>query len=71
MPGLRDTFGRVTVRLFLSPNGNLEDVQLVQSGGNANLDQSVVFAVKQASFPIPPSRSTASDRTFLVTYIYQ
>ena len=71
MPGLRDTFGRVTVRLFLSPNGNLEDVQLVQSGGNANLDQSVVFAVKQASFPIPPARSTPNDRTFLVTYIYQ
>ncbi|MFM9848284.1 MAG: cell envelope integrity protein TolA [Hyphomicrobiaceae bacterium] len=71
MPGLRDTVGRVTVRLFLSQNGNLEDVQLVNSAGNANLDQSVVFAVKQASFPIPPARSTPIDRTFLVTYIYQ
>lgn len=71
MPGLRNTVGRVTVRLFVSQTGNLEEVQLVKSAGNANLDQSVVFAVKQASFPIPPARSTPSDRTFLVTYIYQ
>lgn len=71
MPGLRDTVGRVTVRLIISQNGNLEEVQLVRSGGNANLDQSVVFAVKQASFPFPPARSTSIDRTFLVTYIYQ
>jgi protein TonB len=71
MPGLRNTVGRVTVRLFISQNGNLEEVQLVKSGGDPQLDQSVVFAVKQASFPFPPARSTPNDRTFLVTYIYQ
>jgi periplasmic protein TonB len=71
MPGSRGTVGRVTIRLFLSQNGNLDDVQVVKSGGDASLDQSVVFAAKQASFPIPPSRSTLSDRTFLVTYIYE
>jgi TonB family protein len=71
MPGLRNTVGRVTVRLIISQNGNLEEVQLLRSGGDAQLDQSVVFAVKQSSFPFPPARSTASDRTFVVTYIYQ
>lgn len=71
MPGLRNTVGRVTVRLIISQNGNLEEVQLVRSGGDPQLDQSVVFAVKQASFPFPPARSTPIDRTFLVTYIYQ
>ncbi len=71
MPGLRNTVGQVTVRLSISQNGNLEEVQLLRSGGNAQLDQSVVFAVKQASFPFPPARSTSSDRTFVVTYIYQ
>lgn len=71
MPGLRNTVGRVTVRLLISQNGNLEEVQLVKSGGDPQLDQSVVFAVKQASFPFPPARSTSNDRTFLVTYIYQ
>jgi periplasmic protein TonB len=70
MPSLRDTTGRVTVRLFLSETGNLTEVQLVRSSGDSQLDQSVVFAVKQASFPIPPNGSTRSDRTFLVTYIY-
>jgi protein TonB len=71
MPGSRGTVGRVTIRLFLSQNGNLDEVRVVKSSGDANLDQSVVFAAKQASFPIPPSRSTLSDRTFLVTYIYE
>jgi periplasmic protein TonB len=71
MPGSRGTVGRVTIRLFLSQNGNLDDVQVVKSAGDASLDQSVVFAAKQASFPIPPSRSTLGDRTFLVTYIYE
>jgi len=70
MPSLRDTTGRVTVRLFLSETGNLTEVQLVRSSGDSQLDQSVVFAVKQSSFPIPPNGSTRSDRTFLVTYIY-
>ncbi len=71
MPGLRDTFGRVTVRLIVSQNGNLEEVQLVKSGGDPQLDQSIVFAVRQASFPFPPARSSPADRTFLVTYIYE
>jgi len=70
MPSLRDTTGRVTVRLFLSETGNLTEVQLVRSSGDSQLDQSVAFAVKQSSFPIPPNGSTRSDRTFLVTYIY-
>jgi hypothetical protein len=34
------------------------------------LPQNVVFAVKQSNFPIPPTGSTVSDRTFLVTYVY-
>jgi periplasmic protein TonB len=70
MPSLRDTTGRVTVRLLLSETGNLVAVQLVRSSGDSQLDQSVVFAVKQSSFPLPPNGSTRSDRTFLVTYIY-
>jgi len=70
MPSPAGQLGRVTVRLLLSNNGNLVEVQLIRSAGVPNLDQSVVFAVKQASFPIPPMGSTPVDRTFLVTYIY-
>jgi periplasmic protein TonB len=62
--------GRVTVRFFLSGNGNLVDVRLVGPSGDPVLNQNVVFAVKQSSFPIPPSGSTEVDRTFMVTYVY-
>jgi protein TonB len=70
MPGPAGQLGRVTVKLLLSNNGNLIEVQLIRSAGIPGLDQSVVFAVKQASFPIPPMGSSSVDRTFLVTYIY-
>src|SRR4051794_1900319 len=70
MPSLSGTLGRATIRFLLSERGNIAELQLVRSSGNAELDRSVVFASKQSSFPIPPTGSTVSDRTFLVTYIY-
>lgn len=70
MPGHSGQFGRVTIRLFLSDKGNIEQVQLVRGSGISGLDQVVTFAVRQASFPIPPAGSPIVDRTFLVTYIY-
>ena len=70
MPSPNGVLGRVKVRIFLSESGNLVDVVLVGSSGDPHLDQSVLFAVKQASFPIPPVGSTSNDRLFLVTYIY-
>jgi len=70
MPPSRGELGRVTVRFLLSATGNLSELQLVRAATDAALTQSVVFAVKQSSFPIPPTGATLSDRTFLVTYIY-
>lgn len=71
MPQLRDTHGRVTVRIILNENGNVENVQVVRPSTAAGLDQSVVFATKQTSYPFPPPNSNLADRTFLVTYIYR
>jgi periplasmic protein TonB len=71
MPVSPDTLGRVTVRLLLSETGNLTQLQLVRSSGDPILDQNVMFAARQSSFPIPPAGSTVPDRTFLVTYIYR
>jgi TonB family protein len=65
-----NTLGRVTVRLLLSHTGNLLEVRLVSGGGDPILNQNVVFAVKQASFPFPPPGATEVDRTFQVTYVY-
>jgi TonB family protein len=70
MPQLRETLGRVTVRIILNQNGNVESVQVVRPSKIASLDQSVVFATKQTSYPFPPPNSNLADRTFVVTYIY-
>ena len=70
MPPARGEVGRVTVRLLLTATGDLSELQLVRPAADPALTQSVVFAVRQSSFPIPPTGATRSDRTFLVTYIY-
>ena len=70
MPTPSGALGRVTIRLFLSETGNLADLRLIRSAGDPILDQNVMFAAKQSSFPIPPAGATVPDRTFLVTYVY-
>jgi TonB family protein len=62
--------GRVTVRIRLSQDGNLVEVRLARSSGDPALDQAVLFAVNQTSFPFPPPNSPPVDRIFLVTYVY-
>src|SRR5690606_4442020 len=71
MPQLRNTLGRVTIRILLNENGNIERVSLVRSSEDSRLDQSVIFAAKQTSYPLPPGNSNVADRTFLITYIYE
>jgi TonB family protein len=71
MPDPGTSRGRVTVRILLSTNGNLVEVKLVRSSGDPVLDQSVLFAVRQSSFPFPPAESKEVDRIFLVTYVYE
>jgi TonB family protein len=71
MPDMDPARGNVTVRILLSQDGNLVEVHLVRSSGNPMMDQSVVFAVRQSSFPFPPPNAPPVDRTFVVTYIYR
>jgi len=70
MPQLMDVQGRVQVRILLSESGNVVSVDLVRGATNSSLNQNVVFAARQTSYPIPPVGSNLADRTFLVTYIY-
>jgi outer membrane biosynthesis protein TonB len=70
MPSPNGTLGRVTVHLLLSDKGNLAELQLVRGAADPILTQNVMFAVRQASFPLPPVGATRSDRSFLVTYVY-
>jgi TonB family protein len=71
MPPPRGSRGRVTIRFLLSETGSLVEVRVVATNADPGLTQSVVFASKQSSFPIPPKGATIADRTFLVTYIYE
>ncbi|HET6389873.1 TonB family protein [Hyphomicrobium sp.] len=70
MPQLTDALGRVTVRILLSETGNVVEVKLLSGSKNPSLNQDVVFAAQQTSYPIPPAGSNLADRTFMVTYIY-
>lgn len=70
MPQLTDALGRVTVRILLSESGNVVEVKLLSGSKNPSLNQDVVFAAQQTSYPIPPAGSNLADRTFMVTYIY-
>ncbi|HVZ04483.1 TonB family protein [Hyphomicrobium sp.] len=70
MPQLSDVLGRVTVRIFLTETGNVAEVRLLSGSKNPSLNQSVIFAARQTSYPIPPTGSNVADRTFMVTYIY-
>jgi TonB family protein len=70
MPQLQNTSGRVTVRITLDMNGSLVSTQVVRPSNIPGLDQSVVFATRQTSFPFPPRNAILADLIFTVTYIY-
>lgn len=65
-----NVLGRVTVRLLIGENGNIENVEVLSRSDNSDLNRAVVFSTKQASFPFPPNGATLADRTFTITYIY-
>jgi TonB family protein len=71
MPPPAGIFGRVAVRLFLNENGDLAEVRVIETSGKSALDQSVVFAIKQTNFPLPPHGASVADRTFLIGYVYR
>ena len=71
MPQLRDSRGQVTVRITLDMNGDLVRTEIVRPSSVGDLDQSVVFSTRQASFPFPPRNARSADLIFLVTYIYR
>lgn len=71
MPGPIGLPSRVTIKFLLSERGDVLELQLVRSSGYQLMDQSVVFAARQSSFPIPPRGSKLNDRIFMVTYIYR
>ncbi len=52
---------RALVRVRILPSGHIQDVQLEESSGNNNFDDSVVRAVRKASPVPPPPEKYAND----------
>ena len=71
MPPHHGVFGSVTIRILLSPSGDVTDVQIVWPSAESLINQEVVFAAKTTTYPFPPNGSTPADRNFLVTYHYR
>ena len=71
MPSPWGLKSRVTIKFFLTEAGQVGEMRLVQGSGYPLVDQSVVFAAGNSTFPRPPRGSKVSDRIFLVTYIYE
>jgi protein TonB len=65
-----NVLGRVTVRILINLNGNIQSVEVLSRSENTDLNRAIVFSTKQASFPFPPNGATELDRTFTITYIY-
>lgn len=65
-----NVLGRLTVRILINMNGNIQSVEVLSRSENSDLNRAVVFSTKQASFPFPPNGATELDRTFTITYIY-
>jgi TonB family protein len=59
------------VRIILDKDGSVVRTDVIRQSSVAGLDQSVVFATRQTSYPFPPRNANAADLTFLVTYIYR
>ena len=71
MPAHTGIFGRVTVRITLTPNGDIANVELLTGAKDRTLSDEVVFAARATTYPFPPPKSIPVDRIFLVTYIYE
>jgi len=70
MPGSNKA-GRVSIKLIISDSGRLQEMHVLISSGDADLDRVVLSAAAQTRFPKPTVGATLADRTFVVNYVYR
>jgi periplasmic protein TonB len=64
--------GRAVVAFNLSPAGSVRSVRIVQSSGNATLDQSVLQSVyRSAPFPKPPTGLKPAQLRFVIPFEFR
>jgi protein TonB len=62
-------WGNTIVTFVVSPNGQVQELRLLQSSGDNWLDTGALMAIKQTRLPTPPPGLPPGDRTFNVEYI--
>ncbi len=66
-PGMK---GRVVLRLFIGPSGEIEALRVVGSSGRPELDRFVAERVVKTRLAPPPATASARERTFQISYEY-
>ncbi len=69
-PGPFAIWGRVLVSFQLNEQGEISYVHMLQSSGNAALDEAAVEAIRKARFERPPPGMAPDDRTYIIDYIF-
>ena len=58
--------GLVRIQFLIGEKGDVVDIQVKESSGDAALDTLASRLLRQASFPEPPARMTQAQRTYVV-----
>lgn len=58
--------GQLLLVFTIGEDGDVTDVEIKQTSGNAALDSHAVRLVREANFPEPPQRMSAAQRTYAV-----
>lgn len=71
-PSAAAAAGTVVVSFTLSKSGTVSSAEILQSSGEAELDESVLAAVRRAApFPKTPPGTRAAQRRFVIPFLFQ
>lgn len=71
MPQLVRKRGIVVVRFIVSDQGQAEEIRVVRSSGQPDLDQLVVQRIQTTRLLVPTKETSERDRLFQITYDYE
>jgi protein TonB len=69
-PGPFALWGSALVSFQVSETGKLLYVRLLDSSGNAALDDAALNAIRKARFERPPPGLTSQERTYIIEYVF-
>ncbi len=70
-PSWTGVTGELVVGFAISLRGDIQDVEVVRSSGNAKLDNVILASLAAIRLPPPPPGAELRDRTMEVTYDYK